>query len=133
MVGIAICVFLCVCVGTCVVGRLAGRNGYRRGLEDGLALTVCGDEAGGYLALPRRDLDERVGEARRRRAHLARHVDGEVLRILEERFGTRYPAFQGKPGAWDALDAMRRDAQREVVLYLRQQLELAGREGVDEE
>lgn len=131
MVGIAICVF--VCLSTWVVGWLAGRNGYRRGLEDGLALTVCGDEAGSYLALPRRGQDERVMEARRRRAHLARHVDGEVLRILEERFGTRLPAFQGRPGEWDALDAMRRDSQREVVLYLRQQLELAGREGVDED
>ncbi len=53
-------------------------------------------------------------------------ADGEqVLAELEQRFETHLPVFQGKPGAYDPLDAMRRDAHREVFLVIRRLLELA--------
>ena len=55
--------------------------------------------------------------------------DGEqVLVDLEKRFETDLPVFQGKPGSYDPLDAMRRDAHREVFLVIRHQLDLARKE-----
>ncbi len=51
-----------------------------------------------------------------------------VLSRLEQRFETHLPVFQGKIGQYDALDAMRRDAHREVFLVIRAQLKLAGQE-----
>ncbi len=52
----------------------------------------------------------------------------EVLEELERHFEVDLPVFQGKSGSFDPLDAMRRDAYREVFLYLRYQLNLARRE-----
>jgi len=51
-----------------------------------------------------------------------------ILTRLERRFETDFPAFQGKLGHYDPLDAMRRDAHREVFLTIRHQLEEARRE-----
>lgn len=50
------------------------------------------------------------------------------LEFLEKRFETHLPAFQGTRGQYDPLDAMRRDAYRELLLYIKYQLELAMRE-----
>ena len=52
----------------------------------------------------------------------------QVLADLEKRFETHLPVFQGKAGGYDPLDAMRRDAHREIFLVIRHQLELARQE-----
>lgn len=52
----------------------------------------------------------------------------QALDVLEERFETDLPVFQGKAGAYDPLDAMRRDAHREVFLVIRRLMEQARRE-----
>lgn len=67
-------------------------------------------------------------ERRELLAALGSPVGQRVLRRLEERFEIDLPAFQGKAGQYDALDAMRRDAHREVFLVIRRQLELAQQE-----
>lgn len=73
-----------------------------------------------------------VEEAREARARLLAVLgtpQGEqVLTELEQRFETHLPVFQGKPGCYDALDAMRRDAHREVFLVIRRRLSLARQE-----
>lgn len=75
-------------------------------------------------------------EARLRRRQLLRVFDTpdgrDVLSFLEARFQTDLPVFQGRPGNYDPLDAMRRDAYREVLLYIRRQLELALKETTTE-
>ena len=53
--------------------------------------------------------------------------------FLEARFQTDLPVFQGSPGSYDPLDAMRRDAYREVFLYIRRQVQLAIKESTAEE
>ncbi len=55
-----------------------------------------------------------------------------VLERLEKRFETDLPVFQGKSGGYDPLDAMRRDAYREVFLVIRRQLELARQEAIQQ-
>jgi len=65
--------------------------------------------------------EERERYVRRRRAKIAAVCDDEFLGFLEERFETNLPVFQGKAGEYDPLDAMRRDAYREVVLFLREE------------
>lgn len=52
----------------------------------------------------------------------------QVLEALERRFETHLPVFQGSRGSYDPLDAMRRDAHREVFLVIRHQLALAQKE-----
>jgi len=52
----------------------------------------------------------------------------QVLEDLERRFETDLPVFQGKAGSYDPLDAMRRDAHREVFLVIRRRLAQARRE-----
>lgn len=54
----------------------------------------------------------------KRREYLAAHVTDEFIGYLKEHFETDLPCFQGKAGSFDPLDAMRRDAYREVVLWL---------------
>ncbi|MEG2236067.1 MAG: hypothetical protein RRY13_00220 [Akkermansia sp.] len=49
----------------------------------------------------------------------------EVLHELETHFEVHLPVFQGKMGQFDPLDAMRRDAYREVFLYCRHKIEQA--------
>lgn len=58
----------------------------------------------------------------RRRAHLAAHITPETISYLEAEFQTNLPCFQGSQGNYDPLDAMKRDAQRELVLWLKNEL-----------
>lgn len=68
-------------------------------------------------------------QERKRLAKVLATPDGEkVLRVLEARFQVHLPAFQGSVGQYDPLDAMRRDAHREVFLHIRHQLQLAQQE-----
>lgn len=61
-----------------------------------------------------------VRAAQSDRAHIARRVDRRLLRILEDRFAVNLPCYQKREdGSYDPLDAMRRDAYREVILWLR--------------
>ncbi len=75
-------------------------------------------------------------KARRERERLLAVLgtpEGElVLAALEHRFETDLPVFQGKAGSYDPLDAMRRDAHREVFLVIRHQLALAGQEATQQ-
>lgn len=75
-------------------------------------------------------------EARLKRRQLLRVFDTpdgrDVLSFLEACFQTDLPVFQGSPGNYDPLDAMRRDAYREVFLYIRRQLQLALKESTTE-
>ena len=57
-----------------------------------------------------------------RRAHLAAHITPETIAYLEAEFQTNLPCFQGSQGTYDPLDAMKRDAQREIVLWLKNEL-----------
>ena len=59
----------------------------------------------------------------RRRAALMEAFTPEVLDILEKEFQTNLPCFQGKAGSYDPLDAMRRDAQREMLLWVKYEIE----------
>jgi len=78
---------------------------------------------------PNRLLAERARMERRRLLNVLGTPEGEqVLEALERRFETDLPVFQGRPGSYDALDAMRRDAHREVFLVIRRQLHLARQE-----
>ncbi len=76
-------------------------------------------------------------EARVQRQRLRRVFDcpegRDALSFLERRFRIDLPVFQGKAGQYDPLDAMKRDAHREVFLYIRHQLELAIKESVTED
>lgn len=56
--------------------------------------------------------------SRRRRIFREAFRNPEVLNNLRERFQTNLPCFQGTQGTYDPLDAMRRDAYREVILYI---------------
>ncbi len=77
----------------------------------------------------RNTLLEQAREERQRLLKLFSSPEGEqVLEELERRFETHLPVFQGKPGSYDPLDAMRRDAHREVFLVIRHQLTLARQE-----
>ena len=55
---------------------------------------------------------------RRRRIFREAFRNPEVLEELKRHFQTDLPCFQGKAGSYDPLDAMRRDAYREVVLFI---------------
>ncbi|MEG0025462.1 MAG: hypothetical protein RR553_03250 [Akkermansia sp.] len=49
--------------------------------------------------------------------------DGKaILDDLEKHFETNLPCFQGSAGNFDPLDAMRRDAFRELMLYVRRKV-----------
>lgn len=72
---------------------------------------------------------EQAREERQRLRSLFDTPQGmQVLADLERRFETHLPVFQGKAGSYDPLDAMRRDAHREIFLIIRHQLELARQE-----
>lgn len=80
------------------------------------------------MFLSQHDL-EKARAARKRLLHVFGSDEGaHVLLDLEQRFETHLPVFQGKAGSYDPLDAMRRDAHREVFLVIRRQLELARKE-----
>ena len=78
-----------------------------------------------------------VREARFKRRQLLRVFDTpdarETRSFLEARVQTDLPVLQGSPGNYDPLDAMRRDAYREIFLYIRRQLQLAIKETTEEE
>lgn len=75
-------------------------------------------------------LEELACRAREDRRHLLEHVDEGVLEILRRRFEVRQPVFRrGADGRYDHDAALMRDAYREVVLWLEDQLELARKEG----
>lgn len=55
----------------------------------------------------------------RRRKIIALCATDQFIETLENHFETNLPCFQGQAGQYDPLDAMRRDAYREVILFLR--------------
>lgn len=59
----------------------------------------------------------------RRRAALKEAFTPEVMDVLEKEFQMNLPCFQGKAGSYDPLDAMRRDAHREVLLWVKHEIE----------
>ena len=76
-----------------------------------------------FLALLVRWLERRM--IRRRLLHDFDTVSGQLLlEWLEHHFETDLPVFQGQSGKYDPLDAMRRDAYREVFLFLRREVAL---------
>jgi len=64
----------------------------------------------------------------RERAIIGRAVTDEVLAVLARKFGVHQACFQGVAGRYDPLDAMRRDAYREVYMWLRKQVLLYRKE-----
>lgn len=81
------------------------------------------------MSYPHHQLAEQARTERRLLLDVLGSPSGQqVLEALERRFETDLPVFQGRPGCYDALDAMRRDAHREVFLVIRRQLELARQE-----
>nr|DAL08961.1 MAG TPA_asm: hypothetical protein [Caudoviricetes sp.] len=62
----------------------------------------------------------KVTERRRKAKRMVlRSEEGKVLlEWMKEFFQTDLPCFQGEKGGFDPLDAMRRDAYKEVVLWL---------------
>lgn len=58
---------------------------------------------------------------KRRRQVFKEHITPEIVRMIALHFGCHLPAFQGRAGSYDTLDAMRRDAYREVVIWLSQE------------
>ena len=59
--------------------------------------------------------------------------DGEkILEDLKAHFETNLPCFQGDKGNYDPLDAMRRDACREVILFI-EDMASRGRKNNEEE
>lgn len=77
--------------------------------------------------------DEARQKRRRLLAVFGTPEGAAVLTELESRFETDLPVFQGKAGGYDPLDAMRRDAHREVFLLIRRQLDLARQEATPNE
>lgn len=74
-----------------------------------------------------------ASEGRRRLLELFDTPLGQqVLKDLEEHFETEVAAFQEMMGAHDPLDAMRRDAYREVFLVIRTRLAMAEQEAACE-
>ena len=84
-----------------------------------------------------RKLKKHAEQELRQRQELLALFDTEqgerVLQYLERRFETDLPVFQGRAGTYDALDAMRRDAHREIFLVIRHQLELARQEATQQQ
>ena len=76
---------------------------------------------------------QHIDHARRKRRHLLAHIDEDTLQILEEHFQTHLPAYQrSASGSYDPIAAAIRDGQREVILYLRHQLQLARQENTND-
>lgn len=61
---------------------------------------------------------EAAAYLRKRRRVFARFVREGGLQFLKEHFDTDLPCFQGTAGSFDPLDAMRRDAERGVCLFI---------------
>ena len=58
----------------------------------------------------------------RERAIIGRAITDEVLAVIARKFGVHQACFQGVAGRYDPLDAMRRDAFREVYTWLKKQV-----------
>lgn len=71
--------------------------------------------------------------ARARKLLFGAPLNEQGIEVLERRFECNIPCFQGRKGEFDPLDAMRRDAYREVVLWLRNQLSVYRKESEDNE
>ena len=65
---------------------------------------------------------------KRERMVIGMAVTDEVLAVLARKFGVHQACFQGAAGRYDPLDAMRRDAYREVYFWLRKQVLLYRKE-----
>ena len=70
----------------------------------------------------------RENTARQDRMHLLHSIDSKTIRILERKFGTKKACFLRTPSGYDPLDAMRRDAYREVIQWIKTQIALARKE-----
>lgn len=80
------------------------------------------------MTLSPQDVEKARAGRKRLLAVLGTPEGEQALCELEQRFETDLPVFQGKAGCYDPLDAMRRDAHREVFLVIRRQLMLARQE-----
>lgn len=110
----------------------ASLRAYRSGVRAGrLAAAYAYIEEPASWLPEKRTAEERIKLARSNRRHLRAHIDETTLRIIEQHFSTHLPAFQKVGNTYDPYDAMRRDAAREVTLFLRQQLQLAEKESQD--
>ena len=67
-------------------------------------------------------IEERLERDRKERMYLAQRVDKRIITMLKRRFGTEKACFLPTPRGYDPLDAMRRDAYREVVAWLETQM-----------
>lgn len=65
---------------------------------------------------------EYINKIKKRRRTLAQQITPETLDILKEQYQTNLPCYQGTQGNYDPLDAMRRDAQREVILWIESEI-----------
>lgn len=74
--------------------------------------------------MPEEDRNKIAAILKARRRRLKEAFSPEIFKILEDKFETNLPCFQGKKGQYDPLDAMRRDAQRELLLWVRTEIEL---------
>jgi hypothetical protein len=74
-------------------------------------------------------IDNYSNHLAKRRECLATHITPEVLSYLEEQFQTSLPCFQTINGSFDPLDAMRRDAHREVILWIQNEIKLYNQNG----
>lgn len=65
-----------------------------------------------------------VEKVKKRRKLIAECITDELLDLLEEHFECHLPCFQvQKNGGFDPLDAIRRDSERGVILWLRSEKE----------
>lgn len=59
---------------------------------------------------------------KKRRIALKKAFTSEIIEILANKFQTNLPCFQGNQGSYDPLDAMRRDAHRELLLWVENEI-----------
>lgn len=77
-------------------------------------------------------MTEDTSKVKKRRSYIGQRVDEQCIEYLEEKFGCKYACFTKRPdGTYDPLDAMRRDAYREVVGWLKKERELYKKENND--
>ncbi len=68
------------------------------------------------------NLEEYKERELRERKIIGEAVTDEVLAVIARKFGVHQACFQGVAGKYDPLDAMRRDAYREVYYWLKKQV-----------
>lgn len=68
------------------------------------------------------NLEEYKERELRERKIIGEAVTEEVLAVIARKFGVHQACFQGVAGKYDPLDAMRRDAYREVYYWLKKQV-----------